>query len=398
MKARIILTGATLILGMSANAQISVGKIKAKATEVKSTTKEVKTGAEEAKIDRSPAAESIRKLRFVNSSFKDVVERRDYTMKDKMKEMDQLIAKIRQDDPKWSELAEDEAAYNASKKLYDDAVMIDGLENELRSFADNSKWINDKYKYAEIAPRLERKKYDDLKSRYAASGLKSENSEKHIATADAFYANKGNNVSSLLQADADKAMERARYHNAEGRKNPKYIENFYKDGAPGALGELKTALGKANALLLVLPGDADITAAKNMLEAEIKDIDTYITSPQYASDIEAKKQYGLDQILLDPAGRKDPQMDAIVKRDMEKENGQIVRINLVSRDYYVYKTKAGMPLSKLLDVQTVTKGADGKCYRNSGYLKCQYEGGGIYGKPTYYTESSTEMNCANANK
>jgi len=137
--------------------------------------------------------------------------------------------------------------------------------------------------------------------------------------------------------------------------------------------------------------ETKINKEKNMLE-------TYINSGKFKENVAKYEQETINNRLL-RKGMSDAKVEDFAKSKLAAKYGKALRVTIVSNNWIVEKTAAGIPKHKIVKVDFATKKDDGKCYYVKGCVGRTYEGNGNYGDlylNIYYTEG--EMNCDNVSK
>lgn len=187
------------------------------------------------------------------------------------------------------------------------------------------------------------------------------------------------------------------------------IEAMYKkqlwEGHENYHIEAESYLRKLEAILPNIPSKdklKDETIA-NALKAKITKETTllkeYINSGQLEAAIKQRNQERIDAVRL---SEKEMSNSAYEKMALDRsfdDGKKIIRAVIVSSDWQVVKNALDVPKYKSLWYSIAVKDKDGVCYKASGELRKDHEGGGKYGNPKFlFSEIDTEMNCDNVNK
>lgn len=187
------------------------------------------------------------------------------------------------------------------------------------------------------------------------------------------------------------------------------IEAMYKkqlwDGHENYKIEGKSYLRRLEQILPRIPSDdklKDKTTA-NALKAKIGKETTmlkeFIESGQLDAAIKQRQQERIDAVRLNPKGMSNSSYEKMALDRTFSDGKKILRAVIVSSDWQVVKNGFDLPKHKSLWYSIAIKDKDGVCYKASGELRKDYEGGGKYGSPKFlFSEIDTEMNCKNINK
>lgn len=427
MKKLIPVLSLLLITSMSASAQLGLKNLKKKAEEAgtkikdattpdKSTTTTTTTNTSssssssssaskgnKANVEASPAAASIRNYRNALSFAKDAVEGKHDDAEERLEKLGKLLAKIKQEDPNWAEYSQDEAAYADLQKKFEannaDALLQKRLERfQLAMHYGENESIGSALNYAED---LTVSNYEDLKKSYAAQGKALTSYETKVFNkAETFYKEIFPTMKTDFLKAIDRGVEGTDAFASANRAKKDYLDHVSVSflDPRGHIAKLDEHMKDCDRGLVMFPADQDIITKKADLGARKADLEKYISSGDLDKDIAKRKQMDIDEVLFSKVRMTDAGLDAIVKRDFDVESsGAIQRICLTSDDWYIRKNEYGLILNKTISVQVASK-LDGKCYLVDGYILCEYEGGGKYGKPHYYYDGKREMNCNNVSK
>lgn len=407
MNKKLFFTG-LLALGMiTGYAQPNFGKIKSKAGDVikkddkgsdKKEDKSTGVGTSGKGVESSPAAASIRNYRNALSFAQDAVKGKSRDAGDRIEKLKPMLDKIKQEDPNWAEYSKDETAYLELKKQYEADQVSAGRKSRLEAM-DNAAFMIGKepWRYNDYAAKLDRKVYEAIKKENEGVTL-NEYENKAMTNINDFYNNKMVEVKKQAQKQIKEKTESNPLFFKESRVKADYMDRFHLNTEPRyTIDNLTEALKRCENALLMMPDDAELQAAKTKMTADKADIEQYVSSGEYNKHVEIKKQMIIDATLCGKALASDASLNAIVKRDMDSDNGTIYRISITSRDWDVIKNDYDIPTRKTRSVDVVMK-KDGKCYLNSGWLTCTYEGGGRYGAPSFENGQNLEMNCKNVDK
>ena len=320
-----------------------------------------------------------------------------------MENLGKLLAKIKTDDPNWSEYSKDEADYLELKKAFDQNNADEIIAKRLERFQLGMHYAETEpaAKTLEYADILTKKSFEELKAFYAGKpNLNTAYSKKVLDKGELFYPNTLPGVVKATHNMVDETIEKAVSYLKESREKSDYLES-HRLGSfepKGDIEKIEKAIVICDKAIILVPEDAGFVNKKSLLSNRKTDIETYISSGAYDKDVATIKQMNFDAILLSKPGTTNPQLETVVKRDINTAfYGPVVRVVIVSSDWHINRNELGIIIDKSMSVQTVNK-KEGVCYRVSGYLVCAYEGGGKYSQPEYVTRSHTEMNCANAQK
>lgn len=357
------------------------------------------------KVDLSPAATAIKDYRNALSFAKDAVNGKNSDAGSRLDGLVVKLAKIKEQDPKWSEYDKDEADYKALRAQYEQDQVHAKMDDRLQGLyfailtVEKEPW-NARSRAEALAPE----NFQAIKAHYDAhpEHLDTEFDKKALQKCDNYKTELLPKIKVEELASADKILEKAASHIKENRAKPTYLDNqsvnIFSDAPQSDIKELERGVKECDISLRMLPGDADLTQRKSTMQARITDLNTYINSGEHAQMIAKRKQMDIDEVRLGKAATTNAAHDAVVKRDFNAaEFGAIQRIVLLESDWRIVKNEFGLPLRKVLDVDVATK-LEGKCYRVPGRLYCEYAGGGTYAAPKYYGEYKTEMNCGNISK
>lgn len=405
MNLRITFTMLSLVLGTTLLAQINVSKLKNKVEtavsgDEKSDGGQVKKGG----IDpaTSPAAQTIRNYRNEISFASDAVKGQHYDAGDRLKKSKALLDKIKAEDPNWAEYDQDEALYLDLLKIYEKnnegKIMQERVEkfNLAMHNIEREPWNG----FGDVTVTA-KKNYLELRAYYDNNPTVSRTYADNVfSKADNFYNVVLPQVRTESLKQQNEVLEKTTSYLSENRAKADYLENkvtgsFYvKDH----IAQLQKGIQACDQGLAIYPNDAEYLSIKKTMETRIIDLEGYISSGQLAKDEEKRKIMDVDAIVLGTPAMKNTQLEEIVKRDLNTASyGTAKRVVILSSDWIIRRNEFGIILGKFLNVQVATD-LNGTCYRVSGEIFCAYEGAGTYGKPNYYSESNTIMNCLNINK
>jgi hypothetical protein len=405
-----ILCGVILATGLSLNAQIGIPKLP-KAPKVPSISGGSGASSSSSnvtnlsKVDLSPAAQAIKDYRNALSFAKDAVNGKNSDAGSRLDKLVPMLAKIKEQDPKWSEYDKDEADYKALRTQYEKDQAGANMSSKLQDMyfavlnVEREPW-NGWGRVEVLVPD----NYKEIKAYYDAhpQDASSDFTQKALAKCAEFQPTILPKVKAEELKDLDEVMEKASRHIKENRSKPTYLDNqsvhIFADAPQGDVKTLEMSIKDCDVALRMLPGDADFTQRKSTILARIADLNTYVSSGEHAQMVAKRRQMDIDAERLGKPATTNAAHDAIVKRDfVTAEYGTIQRIVLLESDWSIIKNEFGLPLRKVLDVDVASK-LEGKCYHVTGRLYCEYSGGGTYAAPKYYHDNKIEMNCANISK
>jgi hypothetical protein len=418
MKKIITIFGITFFSSIHLYSQIGVGQLKKKANEVKENKKEkdssepkssstTKTG--KANVEASPAAKSIREYRNALSFAQDAVKAKNNGAAERVAALEPMLQKIKADDPNWAEYAQDEEAYTKLKKEADDNKGTSNMEGTMEKLKSTISFLGEySIQYTlDKAEELKRENYDAVVKYYDANPIKkTEYIKNSLSKIDKFYTVTLLEDKVKIVKMLDESMENTKTFAKENRIKSDYLSHIQSNNfdPKNDLAANKKDLDNCNKALMLLPNDKEISDRKAIISSRQTDLETYMSGGEYTKDVEKRLKMDVDEHLLSKVGMVNATLDGIAKRDFDvSRNGTIQRIVLASSDWKITKTNAGIPKSKSIRVETATK-KDGKCWLVIGTIICEYEGGGVYGAPKYFSTAgqdqspSAEMNCDNVMK
>lgn len=187
------------------------------------------------------------------------------------------------------------------------------------------------------------------------------------------------------------------------------IEAMYKkqlwEGHENYRIEAKSYLKKLENILPRIPSkdklkdETTANALKAKITKETTMLKEYINSGQLEAAIKQRQQERIDAVRLNEKGMSNSAYEKMALDRSFSDGKKILRAVIVSSDWQVVKNALDVPKHKSLWYSIAIKDKDGVCYKASGELRKDYEGGGKYGNPKFlFSEIDTEMNCNNINK
>lgn len=397
------LCGILIASSLSLNAQIGLPKLP-KVPKISSGT--ASNASNLSKVDLSPAATAIKDYRNALSFAKDAVNGKHSDAGSRLDALVGKLAKIKEQDPKWSEYDKDEADYKALRAQYDKDQEGAKWDSRLQSMyyavqsVEREPWNG----WGNVSA-LEPSNYKEIKAYYDSHPEQATTAftKGALAKCAEFQPTILPKIKAEELKDIDEVMSKTADHIKANRVKADYLNNKsvgYLESSPKSdVKTLESNLGDFDVAFRMMPGDADFTQRKADIEARIADLNLYMSSGEHAQMVAKLKQMEIDKVQLFKPGMTNASYDAIVKRDLNATKyGTIQRIVLVSRDWEINKNEYGLIISKSIDVQVATK-LDGKCYKVRGYIAADYAGGGTYStSPTFVTQDKEEMNCNNISK
>ncbi|MGH1337751.1 MAG: hypothetical protein ACRBFS_16645 [Aureispira sp.] len=169
--------------------------------------------------------------------------------------------------------------------------------------------------------------------------------------------------------------------------------------------EAKSYLRRLDQSLARIPSDdklEDKTAAhalKAKITKETAMLKEYIESGQLEASLNQRKQERIDAVRLNKKAMSNSAYEKMAMDRTFTDGAKMLRAVIVSEDWQVVKNGLDIPKHKSLWYSIAIKDKDGVCYKASGELRRDYEGGGKYGSPKFlFSERDREMNCSNVNK
>lgn len=405
-------------LGIHSNTHAQFGKLKSMAKSTakktaKSTAKKETTKADpkssnstssastsqtsREKLEASPAQRYIRDFRN-NLSFGN------------LDKCTVSLQKIKELDPNWSELEQDQAAYDKLKKEHEKKVAESALSQKLSSYTESISWFEDKlYDYYRKVGATEKTYCDKLnkeeflatKKKINESEFKTENHQKSIEKIEAFYATSVPKVKEYVLKDMKEGTSSLEYWSTENRKTEEFLKSFQKGSRPNyAIEKLNKTISYGKEFLKLAPDDTDVLALVQKQEAGIKELTVLSESDELKKLDALAHQRRIEKVRISPAQLSDSKLSAIAtKKTTERGYGKVLRVSITS-DWFVVKNELDLPKEKKILIETAHKAEDGKCYRVEGYLVRDYEGGGKYSSNILYQNKhqKEEMDCDNVNK
>lgn len=357
------------------------------------------------KVDLSPAAQAIKDYRNALSFAKDAVNGKNSDAGSRLDGLVTKLAKIKEQDPKWSEYDKDEADYKALRAQYEKDQAGANMSSKLQDMyfavlnVEREPW-NGWGRVDVLVPDY----YKEVKAYYDAhpADASSDFTKKALAKCAEFQPTILPKVKAEEIKDLDEVLAKTSTHIKENRAKATYLDNqsygILEYSPQDHVKTLESTLKDCDVALRMMPADADFSQRKATMQARITDISAYVSSGEHAQMLAKRKQMDIDAVRLDKPAMTNAAHDAIVKRDHDAASfGAIQRIVLVDSDWSIVKNEFGLPLRKVIDVNLATK-LEGKCYRVRGTLYSEYAGGGTYAAPKYYSDTKIEMNCANISK
>lgn len=187
------------------------------------------------------------------------------------------------------------------------------------------------------------------------------------------------------------------------------IEAMYKkqlwEGHENYKIEAASYLKRFNQILTRIPSkdklqdETTAIALRNKITKETSMLKEFIDSGQLEAAIKQRQQKRIDAVRLNPKGMSNSTYEKMALDRTFSDGKQILRAVIVSSDWQVVKNALDLPKHKSLWYSIAVKDKDGVCYKASGELRKDYEGGGKYGAPKFlFSEIDTEMNCKNIHK
>jgi hypothetical protein len=404
------LCGILIASGLSLNAQIGIPKIPKvpKVPSVSGGGSNSGSGTSVtnlSKVDLSPAAQAIKDYRNALSFAKDAVNGKNSDAGSRLDGLVTKLAKIKEQDPKWSEYDKDEADYKALRAQYEKDQVAADFDSRLQNMyfavqsVEREPW-NGWGRVDVLVPEYykEIKAYFDAHPESASSNF----NKGALAKCAEFQPTILPKVKAEEIKDLDEVMTKTSTHIKENRAKATYLDNqsvsILEDAPKNQVRDLEGAIKDCDVALRMMPGDADFTQRKSSFQSRVADLNTYMSSGEHAQMIAKRRQMDIDAVRLEKAGMTNAAHDGIVKRDHDAAAfGPIQRIVLVDSDWRIVKNEYGLILRKVISVELATK-LEGKCYRVRGTLYSEYAGGGSYAAPKYYSDTKIEMNCNNISK
>lgn len=297
-------------------------------------------------------------------------------------------------------------------------------QNYLKEFNDNYTAMNTKCT-SETAAFNQKATYEKNVKAYESwikYGNKSEDSDLDFSY-QGFYKEMDNYKKDLPEAFAESKKAQEVFKNLDDYFNTRVykevtkqeeqadiiIEAMYKkqlwDGHENYKIEGKSYLKRLEQILPRIPTDNKLkdkttaNALKTKISKETTMLKEFIESGQLDAAIKQRQQERIDAVRLNPKGMSNSSYEKMALDRTFNDGKKILRAVIVSSDWQVVKNGFDLPKHKSLWYSIAVKDKDGVCYKASGELRKDYEGGGKYGSPKFlFAEIDTEMNCDNINK
>lgn len=224
--------------------------------------------------------------------------------------------------------------------------------------------------------------YQERKKTYGGALIKDAETDGHVASIDAFYAETFPGKIGEFETYLKETILQGAFDESQWKEYP------------------KTGIRKLDAQLAKFetpyPGiQAQYDGVKKTLTDQKAKIQHFIDSGESDKHKAAANQAKVDARRMKSAGKTDPTLEAFVKKNHSTGHyGELKRVVLLS-DWKIEKAVTGIPLKKFLNIQ-VAVSKDGICDLRKGHIYQDYEGAGKYGpmKLAHYG-SPDEINCNN---